>query len=191
MVGPPGAGKTMLARRLPGLLPVLDAGQSIEVSCIHSAAGLPLPDRGLVEQSTVSRAAPQRVDGLARRGRHVVVAAGRDLDRALRRVVPRRARRVLRGRARLVAPTARRRRDPSQPCARLGGAAVAFRARRGDEPLPVWCDGRPRALPLRFGGAGALSPSGVGAVARSVRSAGRRATARGRSVAARRARRAE
>ncbi len=48
MVGPPGAGKTMLARRLPGLLPRLDAGQSIEVSCIHSAAGLPLPDRGLV-----------------------------------------------------------------------------------------------------------------------------------------------
>ena len=48
MVGPPGAGKTMLARRLPGLLPALDAGQSIEVSCIHSAAGLPLPDRGLV-----------------------------------------------------------------------------------------------------------------------------------------------
>jgi magnesium chelatase family protein len=48
MVGPPGAGKTMLARRLPGLLPLLDDRQSIEVSCIHSASGLSLPDRGLV-----------------------------------------------------------------------------------------------------------------------------------------------
>jgi magnesium chelatase family protein len=48
MVGPPGAGKTMLARRLPGLLPSLDERQSIEVSCIHSAAGLVLPDRGLI-----------------------------------------------------------------------------------------------------------------------------------------------
>ena len=48
MVGPPGAGKTMLARRLPGLLPSLDEQQSIEVSCIHSAAGLALPERGLV-----------------------------------------------------------------------------------------------------------------------------------------------
>jgi len=48
MVGPPGAGKTMLARRLPGLLPPLGERQAIEVSCIHSAAGISLPDRGLV-----------------------------------------------------------------------------------------------------------------------------------------------
>ncbi len=40
MVGPPGAGKSMLAQRLPGLLPPLDAGETLEVSMIASVAGL-------------------------------------------------------------------------------------------------------------------------------------------------------
>lgn len=39
MVGPPGAGKTMLAERLPGLLPDLDDHTALEVSRVHSAAG--------------------------------------------------------------------------------------------------------------------------------------------------------
>lgn len=38
--GPPGAGKTMLAERFPGLLPDLELAQSIEVTTIHSIAGL-------------------------------------------------------------------------------------------------------------------------------------------------------
>jgi magnesium chelatase family protein len=50
MLGPPGAGKTMLATRLPGILPPLDDGQALEVTRIHSAAGLPLPSSGLVRQ---------------------------------------------------------------------------------------------------------------------------------------------
>jgi len=37
--GAPGCGKTMLARRLPGLLPPLDVGESLEVTRIHGAAG--------------------------------------------------------------------------------------------------------------------------------------------------------
>src|SRR5438067_9964024 len=45
--GPPGAGKTMLARRLPGLLPALERDDSLVATRIHSAAGLPLP-AGLV-----------------------------------------------------------------------------------------------------------------------------------------------
>jgi len=40
MVGPPGAGKTMLARRLPALLPPLTRREAIEVAQIHSVAGL-------------------------------------------------------------------------------------------------------------------------------------------------------
>jgi magnesium chelatase family protein len=40
MVGPPGAGKSMLAARLPGLLPPLDPAEALEISMIHSVAGL-------------------------------------------------------------------------------------------------------------------------------------------------------
>jgi len=40
LVGPPGAGKTLLARCLPGILPPLGSGEALEVSAIHSAAGL-------------------------------------------------------------------------------------------------------------------------------------------------------
>ena len=45
LVGPPGSGKTMLAKRLPGILPNLDFAEALEVSQIHSVAGL-LKDRG-------------------------------------------------------------------------------------------------------------------------------------------------
>jgi magnesium chelatase family protein len=38
--GPPGTGKTMLARRLPGILPPLDSEAALEVTRIHSVAGL-------------------------------------------------------------------------------------------------------------------------------------------------------
>lgn len=40
MTGPPGTGKTMLAQRLPGLLPQLTEEQALEVTAIHSVAGL-------------------------------------------------------------------------------------------------------------------------------------------------------
>jgi magnesium chelatase family protein len=48
MTGPPGAGKTMLAERLPGLLPDLTDRESLEVSAIHSVAGLLAADTPLV-----------------------------------------------------------------------------------------------------------------------------------------------
>ena len=51
MIGPPGAGKTMLARRLPGLLPALDESTAIEATMVHSAAGLDLPSSGLIRRA--------------------------------------------------------------------------------------------------------------------------------------------
>lgn len=40
MIGPPGAGKTMLARRLPGILPPMHADEALEVTAVHSVAGM-------------------------------------------------------------------------------------------------------------------------------------------------------
>ncbi len=40
LVGPPGAGKTLLARRMPGILPALTFDEALEVTAIHSVAGL-------------------------------------------------------------------------------------------------------------------------------------------------------
>ena len=46
--GPPGTGKTMLTRRLPGILPPLTRGEALEVTRIYSVAGLLPPGRPLV-----------------------------------------------------------------------------------------------------------------------------------------------
>ena len=51
MVGPPGATKTMLARRIPGILPPLTPAEALETSTIHSVAGL-------LKNGGISRDAP-------------------------------------------------------------------------------------------------------------------------------------
>ncbi len=48
LVGPPGCGKSMLARRLPGLLPPLEASEALVVTRLHSATGLRPPGLGLM-----------------------------------------------------------------------------------------------------------------------------------------------
>ena len=52
LIGPPGAGKTMIAERLPSILPELDMNQALEVTSLHSIAGT------LAQRSAMSRVAP-------------------------------------------------------------------------------------------------------------------------------------
>ena len=48
LIGPPGTGKTMLSRRLPGILPPLAGEEALDVTMIHGIAGLLPPGAGLV-----------------------------------------------------------------------------------------------------------------------------------------------
>jgi magnesium chelatase family protein len=50
LIGPPGSGKTMLAERLPSLLPPLTKEEALAVSRVHSTAGAALPSGGLLDR---------------------------------------------------------------------------------------------------------------------------------------------
>ena len=67
MMGPPGAGKTMLARRLPGMLPPPSFEEALEITQVHSAAGI--GGGRLATERPVPRAAPHDLGAGARRRR--------------------------------------------------------------------------------------------------------------------------
>ena len=50
MIGPPGSGKSMMAKRLPSILPPLSLSESLETTQIHSVAGKPSRDTSLISQ---------------------------------------------------------------------------------------------------------------------------------------------
>ena len=73
LLGPPGAGKTMLAERLPTILPRLETAAAIEVTSIHSVAGRLAPGTRAGDRPAVLRPASHLVEGGDRRRR-----SGRD-----------------------------------------------------------------------------------------------------------------
>lgn len=50
MVGPPGSGKTMLAKRLPGILPRMTLPEALEATKVHSVSGALPPNQGLLNE---------------------------------------------------------------------------------------------------------------------------------------------
>ena len=88
MIGPPGAGKSMLAARLPSILPPLSPAELLEVSMIASVAG-EIEGGALTNRRPFRCTAPFRVDAGAGR-RRPARQARRDLAGAQRRAVPRR-----------------------------------------------------------------------------------------------------
>jgi hypothetical protein len=104
MSGPPGAGKTLLARALPSILPAMSRDECLEVTKIHSVAGHLPPKRPVVRQRPFR--APHHQPRRAGR-RRALAAAGRDQPGSPRRAVPRRATRVRPDRPRRAAPAAR------------------------------------------------------------------------------------
>ena len=141
LLGPPGAGKTMLAQRLPGLLPGLDGDVALETTMIHSAAGLALPT------SLISRPplrAPHHASLVAmvgggtasmRPGR-VSLASGGCSSWTSSASSARSARRS--------APTVGRGGRAGSP-KRASVQFPAVPARRGDEPCPCGAGGQPGA----------------------------------------------
>ena len=61
LIGPPGAGKTMLAKRLPSILPPMTIREALETTKIHSVAGRVKADMGLDVTTTIPKSSPHHI----------------------------------------------------------------------------------------------------------------------------------
>ena len=158
LTGPPGIGKTMLAQRLPGLLPPLTDSEALEVTAIHSVAGLLADDTPLITRPPF--VAPHHTSSVA-----ALVGGGSGMARP--GAVSRAHRGVLfldecaeigtqcaGGTSNAVGG----RRDPAGPPRRCGAVSGPVPAGPGGQPVPVRAR-RPARLHVRGGGQAALSGS--------------------------------
>ena len=157
MVGPPGAGKSMLAARLPSILPPLSPAELLEVSMIASVAGEieggALTNRRPFRSPHHSASMPALVGGGLRARPGEISLAHNGV------LVPRRDAGILRAGARLAAPAAgnRRRRDRArQSPHHLSGALHA--GRRDESRAAAGAPAIP-ALPASAGRMRAASPN--------------------------------
>lgn len=74
LIGPPGAGKTMIASRIPTILPPLTMEEALEVTAIHSISG------GLRDRSAISRTAPIIAPHHSASRASIVGGGGRDIQ---------------------------------------------------------------------------------------------------------------
>lgn len=75
LVGPPGSGKTMMARRLPGILPPMTQEEAVETTQVHSVAGLLQPGLALLQERPF-RAPHHTVTDIALIGGHRIPVPG-------------------------------------------------------------------------------------------------------------------
>ena len=127
--GPPGSGKTMLARRLPGILPLLPDEESLEVTRIHSVGGVLAPGQRARRAAAVPGAASFGLDRRDRRRRRGMPRPG-EVSLAHHGVLlSRRAAGVPATRPRVAAPAARgrlrlgRARRAAGPSSRLASSS--------------------------------------------------------------------
>ena len=147
--GPPGVGKTMIAQRVPGLLPDLTTSEALEVSAIHSLAGFALSD-GLITRPPFadphhSASAPSIIGGGQRNGK-----AGRDFLCTSRGTFPGRGARVLGCRVGGVTYAAGIRADHDQPLRVRDAVPGTLSVDHGSQPLSLRPGRNPRcAVPVR------------------------------------------
>ena len=166
MIGPPGAGKTMLARRLATILPELSREEALEATQLHSVAGL-LDRPRRAHDASVPRAPSLGVDRRSPRRRVDVPASGRGEPGPSRRALLGRAHGVPARRPRRPAAAPRGRSRRGDPRCGLGRVPGPVHAGRRGQPVPVRVRRRStQALSLSGGPGGAVPAEAVRSAAR-------------------------